>query len=175
MDPDIHFAPRPAKRRVVSLRSLLLIAGLAAAAVGFGTLMSGCNSSRNAQTIPTARAVPQPDSGLSRTIRERVAAVVKKEVQAHPATAPWTNGLAQVCFKVAGYPLTAPVTLQSLFGVATMFAPAEITRPVGAVLDLYTQDYQAASAVQSGSKAYLTLLGQGIQDGVKAAGVSDAP
>ena len=175
MDHEITFAPRPASRRVVTLPSFLLLVGLTIFALCFGALMTGCTSSDREQVINQAGTVPQPDAGLSQTIRVRVAAVVKKEVQAHPSTAPWVNGLAQVCFKAAGYPLPAPATLQTLFGVATTFAPPEITRPVSAVLDLYTQDYQAASAVQGGGKAYLTLLGQGIQDGVKAAGVSDAP
>ncbi len=137
--------------------------------------VSGCSPQNASTATSTAQSIPQPGANVTQTIRERVAAVVKKEALAHPATAPWINDLAKASFEIAGYDLPAPAVLKTIFGAVSAFAPPDIAKPIADVLDLYTQDYTAASAIQGGSKAYLTALGQGIQDGVKQAGFSEAP
>ena len=173
MDGNINPARWPALRRGGKILGLAVVA--IAATLAISSLTTGCTSSQTEAVVTRAEAVPTPSAGVLQTIRTRVAAVVKVEVQKHPAIANWVNGFAQACFGWNSASLPAPGTLQFLFGLASTYAPAEITGPASAVLQIYTQDYPAASAIQGGAGPYLTALGQGIQDGVKAASVGEAP
>ncbi len=165
-----------AKRRAAFAFLLPVLLFCVFAGLTCTAFLGGCTQS---ETVATATAIPQPSADVSATIRTRVAAKVKALVQAHPTASPYLNDAAKVCFEISGVKLPDPVVLKALFAVGEGFAPKatqpEIDKVLGPVLDTYTADYPTASAVQGGSKNYLTLLGEGIQDGVKAAGVSEAP
>lgn len=140
-----------------------------------GILATGCSHQQVQTAQSIAVQVPQPSADASATIRARVATVTKAFVGAHPAVSPWANEAAKVCFAVSGAKLPDPTVLRTLFGTAEVFAPASIDGLLAEVLAIYTRDYPLVSSAQGAGKNYLTLLGQGIQDGVKAAAVGEAP
>ncbi len=165
----------PATAQGVIFGFLWQVALLTVLAMVIGVTLPACSRQQLATAQTVAVQVPQPSLDASTTIRACVAAKVKALVQAHPETAPWVNGAATVCYEISGVKLPDPTVLKALFGSVEMFAPPKTTLVLDGILDVYTADYPLASSVQGASKNYLTLLGQGIQDGVKAAAVGDAP
>ena len=170
----IHQHARPGNCRG-NVLGFFLVAAVTLAGLALSAGFSGCTHDQvqTAQTI--AVQVPQPSDAAAATIRARVALAVKAYVGAHPATSAWANEAAKVCFAISGAALPDPAVLRTLFSAAEIYAPASVDGLLSDVLALYQRDYPLVASAQGASKNYLTLLGEGIQDGVKAAAVGEAP
>ncbi len=168
-----------AKTVIVLFLAVLAFGVMAGTVACVGDKPATAPATIQAKVVTTAAEVPAPSAALAVKIRADVATAIKAEVQKHPQIAAWCNELAKLCFRFSTTHLPSVSILKAGFAAVQMVAPADIVKPItpaiADVLKVYSDNHDALAAVQNAGTPWLTIIGEGIQDGVAASGVTEAP